>query len=81
MSKSLLELRGKEFIAILKAGGYETWWDYHPCKYCKEGFVFHVEDNWICRIVNVSGWYNRYEPMDNLSYVEWLNEQNNRRIS
>jgi len=72
LPKSLLELRGKEYVENLKQFGYQEWWDNHPCQNCGRTFLMHVEGSWSCNVV--------WKPMDNLSYVEWLNEQNNRRI-
>jgi hypothetical protein len=78
INKSLLELKGTKYVEQCKEVGYKEWWDYHPCIYCQKPFMEHIEGNWRC-------WPDRmlwvYRPMDNLSYVEWLNEQNNTRVS
>lgn len=80
MNKSLLEIRGQEFVNKIKKYGYEEWWDYHPCEHCNKPFIKHGETNWRCFPNPIQRMSPHYKPMDNLSYVEWLNE-NNSRIS
>jgi hypothetical protein len=78
MNKSLLELKGSDYVALCKKSGYQEWWDFHPCIYCRKPFLEHIEESWGCY---PRGYHSFWKPMDNLSYVEWLNAQNNSRIS
>jgi hypothetical protein len=81
MNKSLLELKGLEYVELCKDAGYEEWWDYHPCVHCEKPFMEHGETGWRCWPNPVQHISPHYKPMDNLSYVEWLDGKNNSRIS